>query len=109
MNQKSIVLVPFQYSDQSGEKIRPALILSNTRFNKNEDVVLCAITSNIKDRSYSILIDTNNTSNKNLKDKSQIRVDTITKIKKELIIKEIDILNDVAFKKVSEILNSIFY
>ncbi len=108
MNQNSIVLVPFPYSDQTGNKVRPALILSNLKFNKNEDVIICAITSSIKDRPYSILIESNDTVNKNLHDKSQIRIDTITRIKKNLIIKEIDILNEKAFKKVLEILNSIF-
>ena len=70
MDQKSIVLVPFPYSDQTGNKVRPALILSNLKFNKNEDVIICAITSSIKDRPYSILIDSNDTINKNLNDKS---------------------------------------
>ena len=108
MNQKSIILVPFPYSDQIGNKVRPALILSNLKFNKNEDVIICAITSRIKDRPYSILIDHEDTISKNLHDKSQIRIDAITRIKKDLIIKEIDILNEKTFKKVLEILNSIF-
>jgi len=108
MNQKSIVLVPFPYSDQTGNKVRPALIISNLKFNKNDDVILCAITSSIKDRPYSIIIDSNDTINKKLYDKSQIRIDTITRIKKDLIIKEIDILNEKTFKKVLEVLNSIF-
>jgi len=108
MNQKSIVLVPFPYSDQTGNKVRPALIISNLKFNKNDDVILCAITSSIKDRPYSILIDLNDTINKNLRDKSQIRIDTIMRIKKDLIIKEIDVLSEKTFKNVLEILNSIF-
>jgi len=108
MHQKSIVLVPFPYSDQTGTKVRPALILSNLKFNKNDDIILCAITSSIKDRPYSIIIDANDTINKNLHDKSQIRIDTITRIKKDLIIKEIDVLNEKTFKNVLEILNSIF-
>lgn len=108
MNQRSIILVPFPYSNQAGNKVRPALILSNLKFNKNEDVIICAITSSIKDRPHSILIDSNDTINRNLHDKSQIRIDTITRIKKDLIIKEIDILSEKTFEKVLEILNSIF-
>ena len=108
VNQKSIILVPFPYSDQSGKKVRPALILSNPSFNKTEDVIICALTSNIKERPYSIIIGSKDTVNKKLIDTSQIRLDAITRIKKSLIIKEIDILNDNIFKKVLEILNSIF-
>lgn len=109
INQKSIILVPFPYSDQTGKKVRPALIISNTKFNQNEDVLICAITSNLKERPYSIVINSKNTINKRLEDISQIRLDTITRIKKNLIMKEIDILDDDTFKKVLQILNTIFY
>ena len=108
VNQKSIVLVPFPYSDLSGRKVRPALIVSNPRFNEHEDVIVCALTSSIKKRPYSLIIDSKNTMHKNLRDESQIRVDTLTRIKMDLIIKEIDVLDDNVFKKVMEILNSIF-
>jgi len=107
-NQKSIILVPFPFSDQTGNKIRPALILSNQQFNKQEDVIICALTSAIKERPYSLIITEKDTLNKQLKDKSQIRTDTITRIKKSLIIKEIDILADASFEKVLQILNSMF-
>ena len=107
-NQKSIILVPFPFSDQTGNKIRPALILSNQQFNKQEDLIICALTSAIKERPYSLIITEKDTLNKQLKDRSQIRADTITRIKKSLIIKEIDILADASFEKVLQILNSMF-
>jgi mRNA interferase MazF len=108
-DQKSIILVPFPYSDLTGRKVRPALIISNSRFNKDEDIIICALTSSIKHRPYSITITEENTILKKLKDTSQIRVDTITRIKKDLIIKEIDVLDDTTFEKVLQNLNSIFY
>lgn len=47
VEQRSVVLVPFPFSDLSNSKKRPALVISNTEFNnKNEDVVCCLITSN---------------------------------------------------------------
>lgn len=47
IEQRSIILVPFPFSDLSSAKKRPALVISNTEFNrKNEDVVCCLITSN---------------------------------------------------------------
>ena len=109
VSQRSIILVPFPYSDQIDKKVRPALVLSNPSFNKNEDIIICALTSSIKERPYSIIINSKDTVNKKLQDASQIRIDTITRIKKNLIIKEIDILNEITFKKILEILNSIFY
>ena len=107
-DQKSIVLVPFPYSDLTGRKVRPALIVSTPKFNKDEDVIICALTSSIKKRPYSITITGKNTARNQLRDESQIRADTITRIKKDLIIKEIDVLDDETFENVLKILNSIF-
>ena len=43
-----IVLVPFPYTDQSGSKRRPALILSSTAYNSRRDEIIFApITSNL--------------------------------------------------------------
>ena len=106
--QKSIVLVPFPYSGQTGSKVRPALVISNQKFNGNDDAIICALTSSIKDRPYSLLISEKDTIHKRLRDESQIRVDALTRINKSLIIKEIDILNDVTFNKALKLLYSIF-
>ncbi len=45
-NQRDIVLIPFPYSDLTGAKQRPALIISNNRLNKTEDRICCLVTSN---------------------------------------------------------------
>ena len=45
-NQREIVLIPFPYSDLTGAKQRPALIVSNNLFNKTQDRICCLITSN---------------------------------------------------------------
>ena len=44
-----IVLVPFPFTDQSGVKKRPAVIVSSTVYNQaRRDVVIMAITSQLK-------------------------------------------------------------
>lgn len=45
-NQQEIVLIPFPYSDLTGSKQRPALILSNEKLNITDDRICCLITSN---------------------------------------------------------------
>ena len=45
-NQKDIVLIPFPYSDLTGSKKRPALVISNEKINKTEDRICCLITTN---------------------------------------------------------------
>ena len=44
--QGDIVLIPFLYTDLTGMKQRPALIISNESINKTEDRICCLITSN---------------------------------------------------------------
>src|SRR3989344_9498613 len=44
-NQKDIVLIPFPYSDLSGSKQRPALVISNEKINKTQDRICCLITT----------------------------------------------------------------
>ena len=44
--QREIVLIPFPYSDLTGSKQRPALIVSNENLNKSDDRICCLITSN---------------------------------------------------------------
>jgi len=44
-----IVLVPFPFTDQSGVKKRPAVVLSSAAYNEaRRDVVIMAVTSQIK-------------------------------------------------------------
>ena len=45
-NQKEIVIIPFPYSDLTGAKQRPAIIISNKTINNTEDRICCLITSN---------------------------------------------------------------
>jgi mRNA interferase MazF len=108
VNQRSIILVPFPYSDQSGSKVRPALVLSNDHFNKHDDVIICALTSNIKERPYTLTITAENTVQKKLKDRSQIRLETVTRLKKELIVKEIDSIDENTFKKALDMFYTMF-
>lgn len=42
----SVVLVPFPFTDLSGRKRRPALVVSPLQFHE-EDLILCAITSQV--------------------------------------------------------------
>lgn len=43
-----VVLVPFPYTDQTGQKVRPAVVVSGRAYhNEQPDVILAALTSNI--------------------------------------------------------------
>ena len=48
-----VVLVGFVFSDESGEKFRPALVVSSSTYHHaRQEMIVAAITSNIKRRLY---------------------------------------------------------
>ncbi len=52
-NRGDVVLVGFVFADESGKKLRPALVISSTVYNRSrQEVVIAAITSNIRRRLF---------------------------------------------------------
>lgn len=107
VSQKDLILLPFPFSDKSGSKVRPALILSNNKFNLSEDIIICAITSNLDNNNFSVNLNNNNLESGTLYEPSLIKPGTILKIKKELIISKIGKIKNTLFKKVIFKLNQI--
>ncbi|MBU2100647.1 type II toxin-antitoxin system PemK/MazF family toxin, partial [Candidatus Micrarchaeota archaeon] len=98
MNQLSVVLARFPFTNQIDYKIRPALIVSNPKFNKIHSFFwLCPITSTINLREFELEIPENEFSGK-FKTKSYIRSDSITGLEKELIIKELGKISSNLFE-----------
>lgn len=58
---------------------------------------MCAITSNLEERKYSILISQTNLAEGTLPIKSRIRADKIMQIEKNLVIKDFAKLNNKTF------------
>lgn len=66
--QGDIVLVPVPFSDLKNQKQRPVLIISNDKYNEwTEDIVVLAITSKIKDLAHSVVIESKDLAEANLK------------------------------------------
>ncbi|MBI2141641.1 type II toxin-antitoxin system PemK/MazF family toxin [Candidatus Woesearchaeota archaeon] len=108
MKQRSIILVPFPFSDQSGQKVRPALIISNDEYNSSsDDVIVCAVTTNIKPSKYSVLIGQNDLESGILYEKSAVKAESLLKIKKSLILKTIATINMQTLSKVTAIVKAL--
>jgi mRNA interferase MazF len=55
VKQREIILINFPFSDLTGAKVRPALVISNNPYNRtNLDTVVLAITSNLSPHPYRI-------------------------------------------------------
>ncbi len=52
-NRSDVVLVSFVFSDESGKKVRPAVVISSAAYSRSrQEVVIAAITSNIRRRLF---------------------------------------------------------
>lgn len=81
MNKGEIVLVPFPFSDLSGNKNRPAVILINS----DDDVTVCFITTQLKwDSEFDIIIEPSDLNG--LKKTSLLRLSKLATLDKDLII-----------------------
>jgi len=88
IEQRGVILVPFPYTDLSGSKKRPALVISSNEFNnKNDDVICCLITSNLQDRQYAINITTKDMENGYLEFESKIKPYRLFTVNKKLVYK----------------------
>jgi len=86
--QREICLKPIPFTDLTSTKRRPVLIISNSNYyNRTEDILVMAITSNLSDRENSILLKEDDIETGNLKKESTIRVDKIYSVNQNSIIK----------------------
>jgi len=52
-NRGDVVLVSFVFSDESGKKVRPAVVMSSAAYGRSrQEVIIAAITSNIRRRLF---------------------------------------------------------
>lgn len=102
-NQRDIVLVPFPFSDLSETRKRPVLVLSRDKENKNsDDLIVCAVTSNLKDKKNSVLIDKINLSGGDIPVRSSVKVNKLFCIDKKLVVKKFAQLNKQTFEKIKK-------
>jgi mRNA interferase MazF len=94
-----IVVIPFPFSDLSGTKRRPALVLSDLQ---GDDIILCQITSQQTKDKYSLPIKNQDFILNKLPELSNIRPNRIFTADKNIIIKKVASINRIAFNAVIE-------
>ena len=101
IEQRDLLLVPFPFSDQSGRKVRPVIVISNDEFNKSsDDVIVIGVTSNILKDKYTINLTNNALDEGKLSTNCFIKTENLLKLDKELIIKKIGKINKETLKKI---------
>lgn len=105
IEQGDLLLVPFPFSDQSGRKVRPVIVISNKEFNEySGDILVVGVTSNISKDKYTIGLINNDLETGKLITPCCIKVENILRLDKELIIKNI---GKVKRSKLSDIINKL--
>lgn len=108
VEQRDLLLVPFPFSDQSGRKVRPVIVVSNNHFNASaEDIIVVGVTSNITKDAYTLPLDNTDLEEGKLLESSCIKVENILKIDKELVIKKIGRLKEEKVREILSLLQTI--
>lgn len=106
MDKGTIVLVPFPFTDLSGQKVRPALVLYASK--RGEDCVAAFITSS-KHRGKSIFDVSLPPSAKNgIKVISTVKADKLATIQKKIVLGELGVLEAALLKEVGQKLRILF-
>lgn len=108
-NQGDILLIPIPFSDLKTNKKRPVLVISNSFYNeKTEDIIVAAITSNLSEKEFSLLIYNEDMKEGTLKTASLIRIDKIYTLSKSIVIKKFGMLKPEVVEKAKEKLYDLF-
>lgn len=108
--QGDIVLVSIPFTNFSSKKIRPVLVLSNTKQNqKTEDLIVAAITSNIMNRQeFSVYFTDQDLVDGHIKMPSCILTNKILAVSKKIVYKRIGKISPQVFEQVKRDLNIMF-
>jgi mRNA interferase MazF len=101
--QGEIVVAQILYSERVGIKTRPALVISNTKYNKNsEDIILLKITSKSKQTQYDIGLTNKDLEKGELTKESMIMADNPVTTYKEMITTKIGKISKEKLKEVKQ-------
>ena len=78
-----VVVIPFPFSDLSGSKRRPALVVADL---DGDDVILCQITSTSRGDRYAVPLDTTDFESGTLPAKSFVRPNKIFTADQRLVL-----------------------
>jgi mRNA interferase MazF len=90
--QGDIVILQFPFSDHSSSKVRPAIVISNSKVNKTADVILAAITSQYRNDEFSFILSKDVLTVALHKNDCEVRCHNIFTAEKSVILKKISSL-----------------
>jgi|SRR3972149_5682460 len=106
MHKGTIILIPFPFTDLSGQKVRPAVVLSVSK--KGNDLIACFISSKQSDAADSFGLKIKAAPDNGLKIDSVIKIAKIATLEKKIALGEIGRLDQKFMKEIDRKLKLIF-
>jgi mRNA interferase MazF len=106
MHKGTLVLIPFPFTDLSGQKIRPALVLYSQK--GGEDCIVTFISSVLEHKLGTFDIRVTSSPQNGLKVPSIIKVSKIATLQKKSIIGELGMLESTFMAEVDKRISKLF-
>lgn len=106
MRKGTIVLVPFPFTDLSGQKVRPALVLYASI--KGENCIVAFITSISGRELYPFDVTVSASKRNGLKVNSVVKLDHLATLQKRSILGRLGILESSLVESINERLKALF-
>jgi len=105
ISQRDIVLLSFPFSNLQSSKVRPAIVLSNDRYNRSsKDFVAVPLTSNLQLRDHAILVSNRELESGNLVVDSKVKVDRVFSVSQRLVRMKIARVKAETHEKITKML-----
>lgn len=106
--QRSVVILPFPFSDLQRRKARPAVIISNNKYNRrSNDVVAVPLTSSQKQSKYNVPVTSRDMESGELVADSNARIDKIFSVEKGIIAKRIGMVDRKTHAAICDLLSAL--
>ena len=107
MSKGAIVLIPFPFTDLSGQKVRPALVLYSPK-KRSEDCIVAFMSSAPRSKSTAYDIPVTPTKVNGLKVASVLKLEKMATLQKKLILGELGALDKATMSLVNKHLQLLF-
>jgi mRNA interferase MazF len=108
IRQRSVVILPFPFSDLQRRKARPAVIISNNKYNRrSNDVVAVPLTSSPRQSEYNVPVTSRDMESGELVVDSNARLDKIFSVEKGIIAKRIGTVDRKTHAAICDLLSAL--
>lgn len=108
ISQRDVILIPFPFSDLTGAKVRPALVISNDLYHATHlDAVVLALTSNLSTSDYKVLIEAQALSTGSLPVLSAVRVDKPFSVLQSKVLKIQAKITSAKFEEIKAVMTKL--